>query len=1254
MASEREQVELAFNIELQTRKAMGEISKIDKSLKGMVRQKLELKGLDKKGVEEFRKQIGRTRTTLTQMARSMSPKHQARLSKEFKEASTSAKKLTKVVMVEGRKVQKFERKLREAKTKEEKRVIGRYISASKSKISSAKRGFARTRGKLAKRMDETGALASIEKRSQKAAQRKEGIDKLKAHDTGAEVADGFKDALSSLAGKDFLGLSKAGLKISGDIMKGIGKGSMKWGAKFAAKGAKMGGATGGAMESMGALMKGVGPLIATLSKMGPILSASAGIFAAIVKLVLDVEAAAKDMNKNLLEGASSAEFMYESGKSAGGAFQKLDKVMDQVRSDATNIAENIKWGTSPDDIIRTTNALAQQGITLKSMTQAFKNAGDSSEEAASQVKGFGDMARMSFAYARLMGVSVNELTDLQAEMFTEMGTSISGMKLEFARLTKEAAESGIATNKFFAILRGVSADLGLYTTRIGQAATMLKLLGKVMNPREAQKFMQTATQGMKQMSEEERLRMTLLAGEGKMRDIVTKDLERKTKLAYADMASYAGVSSEEVRKVVEDAQNGVAGASEKMEEMLKKVPEGQRAHFKSFLQEVKMDQNAIKKGGIMGLQEAASNLSAAGALTATKAALQRFGGGGKLRDMSGIQAFAARKSAGVSLEQFRQMAKLEAAVDDQKDEMVKLLGKRARGEDLSEGDKQMLSRMDNMKLTDEKAIKAADDADIIATMEKSDQDNLAAAAEQTDYAAKTFEATTTITDKIARVVDGIFNHLYVALKDIIKTINEFIDLVAPVFGGRKDAEAKKMDEALRHFRDEGNAANVDAILKAGAGETDVWKKKGKMMDVVGPMLDKALSGSSERDKKEYIEEKKAAKEKIVGHALVGDELTEFTKEAEESFSKLSVLGKNKTLANAIEDIAAHSDLNTEKGGLKAIGMMDTLDKSKRDKFQDSLIVQQEARQAAIDRGDKNLPQVTIQKAMSDAGFDEKDYAEFIKKAGWAMSPESLAKTLPQMGLLSNKTASGAPQASATAPTGQAASTAKSSAPGMAGVVTASAAPAAPVAPAKTEPAMFPVNGPMQTSTPDTATAKLISNQEIAEKETVSNLQDLWDALRRKGVKLDQTQLETKIKDTVEKGVLEAVRVALFEYAVYTASDPNQVLQRMQDSGLSVGGQAQEYIDEKKYKEGFVNLPAKAEGGFVASISGGLAQINPAPGEGLTSIGKGERIVPAGGEGGGAPHITVNVNGIGGQDLANLIREKVNQGVYEYKRREKFN
>jgi predicted DNA-binding transcriptional regulator len=169
---------------------------------------------------------------------------------------------------------------------------------------------------------------------------------------------------------------------------------------------------------------------------------------------------------------------------------------------------------------------------------------------------------------------------------------------------------------------------------------------------------------------------------------------------------------------------------------------------------------------------------------------------------------------------------------------------------------------------------------------------------------------------------------------------------------------------------------------------------------------------------------------------------------------------------------------------------------------------------------------------------------------------------------------------------------------------------------------------------------------------VNNLKDLWDAMRRKGIKLDKSFLEGPYKDVIEKGALEALRKGLFEYAMYTAEDPAKFLENISKSGFEeVGKLADAFKDNPNQSL----LQKNATGGIVTSVNGGIAQIKQLPpGEGLASIGPGERIIPAGGGGGGpGGGVTVNVNGIGGADLANYLKAKIADAIYEYKRKEKF-
>jgi hypothetical protein len=196
---------------------------------------------------------------------------------------------------------------------------------------------------------------------------------------------------------------------------------------------------------------------------------------------------------------------------------------------------------------------------------------------------------------------------------------------------------------------------------------------------------------MKNMGEEDRVRMVKLAGDDKARGIVMDDLARKSKFMAGELQRSLGgkteKSVEDISKLVDEARNGSEAAKKELKAMFKELPDQQQGALQSTLSELTMDTHAVKAGGTVGTGEAMANLSAGAALEIKKAALQRFGGGEKLSNMTGMQGYAARKAAGMSQEEFRGMAKLQDAVADQKDAIVASL------ENPNEAQKKIIDRL---------------------------------------------------------------------------------------------------------------------------------------------------------------------------------------------------------------------------------------------------------------------------------------------------------------------------------------------------------------------------------------------------------------------------------------------------------------------------------------------------------------------------------------------------------------------------------
>jgi hypothetical protein len=172
------------------------------------------------------------------------------------------------------------------------------------------------------------------------------------------------------------------------------------------------------------------------------------------------------------------------------------------------------------------------------------------------------------------------------------------------------------------------------------------------------------------------------------------------------------------------------------------------------------------------------------------------------------------------------------------------------------------------------------------------------------------------------------------------------------------------------------------------------------------------------------------------------------------------------------------------------------------------------------------------------------------------------------------------------------------------------------------------------------------------EDQLRTLQSVDSSMDR--LKMDTGFLSGPYSKAVESSVLAAVRTALFEYYLYKDLDKQGVLSAMAMGGMT--GRSMSSSMSQWQQSGAMGSPIEAirpnaNGGVVTGIHNGIAQVTAAAGEGLTSIGRGEKIVPAGG--GERLSIPISVNGIGGQDLARIIEAKVVEGIYEYKRRERF-
>lgn len=971
-----------------------------------------------------------------------------------------------------------------------------------------------------------------------------------------EAREAFRDVFKDFFAKDFkkslVGIPKA-LAKSFKLAPGAGLRLKELGSRMAGNGAEKGGAQGAAMKGLGNVMKGMGglmgslkPVIDTISKLGPALSMVGGAMMGIVKLFLDLDAQAKDFNKSILQSAGTAEFLSQAGGDADFAYSKLNTTLRGVR-DAAYSLDNIQWGIMPDDYKSMLNTLNQEGVSLRTIGLEAERSGRSVQEFTSE------LAHVSVTYSRAFGVPIQQINELQAEMMTEMGIGLDQTKLSFQQMTRSADEAGMSGNKFFAMIRSVSQDLSLWGTRMEDAVKLLGRLGQVMNPRNAQKFMQTATQGLKNMGRSERLRLTLLTGQGKMGKLVERDTKRKA----AGIAKSLGMTTEDL--ISKMNKDGPAG----LETAIQSLPKEMQGATREALQDMNLQQKRSKKGAF-GLSGAARTMGPLGAMEAMKDAITRFSGGGsnrKLVDSAGeIGTEMMAENLGVSEEQLDQMIKLESSLDTQREVLKNQLA--SGNAEQQKAAREALKKAGITAKTDEELRKSIDGAaydEIMDTMDEGDKMLAEGATKQEVFAKQQADLQTSMLQKMEMMLNFLMNQIYDALIDIWDAITSLTS-----FGG--DKNALELKRAMYRNKD----PNLAKTYNEAGG--DAYKMKGNVIGKggLGDALTKAIGG---------VRNAKTDDEKIASKHGLDQYLVHINGALKSTDQVLSTLKNAGVSTNEARKVA---------------NVMTTTGEN-------------------------------FTSAMASAGLSEEQRAKALQQSLWAMDPTAVIK----MAHLAT------PGQGAT-PSNQAASAATP--PGQPGAPAVAAAPAA--AASKASEAVRTADDSLSTN-----------------KEQLSTLNSIDNQIDK--MKMDTGFLSGPYSKALETSMLAALRTALFEYYMYKDIDQGEMAQMMQSSGMSGRAVAQamgEGAQGGLAGEDTMNaiaLKGHATGGMVTGIHNGMAQVTAAAGEGLASIGKGERIIPRGGGGGGSPAVNLNFEGMQTSDFANFIKGRVNDAIYEYKRRERF-
>jgi hypothetical protein len=1051
-----------------------------------------------------------------------------------------------------------------------------------------------------------------------------------AKDGMVEAGGALKDSLSSFFSKDLKGMLSGGGKMFARGFGGALRGLAAGGAHMKAKGESMirgreaagkgPGMMGSGLKAVGGALSKLGPVMNMIGKLGPLIGTIGAAVMALVKLFIDADSQVKQFNKDILQSASTVEYLGHAGGNVDLAFSALEGTLEDIREAAHNVEDNLAWGTNADTYKGVLNVLNQTGVSIFRIEQEAKRAGKTVHDFTK------DLVHVSVAYSRAFGVPLQEINQLQSEMMTDMGMSVESTRLAFAQMTRAASESGIAANKFFAIIRGVSQDLSLYNVRMGDAVKMLKLLGKVMNPRNAQKFMQTAMRGLKDMGRQERIRMTMMAGVGNVARIVERDIKGKA----AIMGRELEMSGSKVAQTLKT--KGIKG----LDEAINKLPASAQGAVREAAIDLELQQKRLAKGGPVGVATAARNVSAGGAVEVMTKALGRFTGGAKLKDIVGTLAGEmTAENLGISEEQLDSMAKLQGAMDGQREVLRKELVKLENlGEDRTDKQEARFQQLQDTGLTSKNIDQAGYDQIFNATQD-GDKDALKQAGKVESFAKRQTDLQQSLLDKLAIFVDFFMNQFYNVIMDVWDVITG-----GPWGPGGAEKEIKRQ---VFISKDKKLMDALSAATSETTGDIDLNKYKAELIMQKGGVGDQIANtfDAWENMRKRTKEGKAGAFEK------------KYVSDAAALMSK-NILASVQTTPGMGFDAAKEE---TVKGravaGAKAAGWSDS-DIRRFTAEMDKQIG------AGLNVNIKDaLAELPLEGSM---GIDSEARIGLLKKLVWYADPSKLSSFTAPM----EDTAKFMAEASKG---GQKLDEGTTKMFAM-----------------SIEKGMYPSYQVMKDAyakqgeslTEEEYTAR---KQEIITKANELGVKLSEDTLKQAGITAEATAdlakkggsrgtlyfkmppqvLKGEYKSAVHDAMLDALRLALFEYYLYSDLDKSKVIEKLksgemtiQDFGQRLGEGAEMGMTPKDL---FGLEPAAKKqqfGALITGIKGGRAMVTPPPsGEGFVAAKPGEEIVPAYARGGGGKGGTQRVLITLDPNAQQMFQAEVQNGIYEHERRKKF-
>ena len=519
-----------------------------------------------------------------------------------------------------REYQNLLRQERSAETIAEKKKFQKQLSHQKKLISIEERA----QKKMLKRAEE-----SVETQTEMLAEH----DKRMMQSRTAALKEGGEQ-MSEMMAKAFDPGSFDFENIASGLMGAMGGGLRMGGG--AAAGAGMGGAAAGLATAAASIAAVAGPLVALVAVLGKAYSQG------------------KEMNKALLDSASSMDIFAGAGQSIqfmGGEVKTLTAGLAAIRDQSLGLASEMRL--TSDETIGLYNGFFQSGMQLREFREIATGA-------AHDVEALGQVTRTAAMAAYGMGLEVSEVTGFIEKLGRDFGVNLTDFKEMFGDIAGAAQRAGMRTGDFFAAINEASSGMALYNFRVQDTVGLFEKLVEVLGEDMAKQ--QLGASVFRNMGTQEAYKQAML-GAGRESAVVSAQVMAEDVLAKMSEDGQA-LMSDYIKDGAIDIKKLASAGGEEFRAILAGLGDEEARRVQSLREISKATQ------GTGGRAIALGNLPMLGELAAQFEQGSAMFGGKMLSEMGAVERMSYESVTGVSGEDFRVRAMMQERLTADYERMV--------------------------------------------------------------------------------------------------------------------------------------------------------------------------------------------------------------------------------------------------------------------------------------------------------------------------------------------------------------------------------------------------------------------------------------------------------------------------------------------------------------------------------------------------------------------------------------------------------